>query len=201
MEKVYTNLTTGGPISVYVEDGKITRIRPLQVPKEDYPKAWTVVDRNGKKYSPPKAMRISQNILAERNRLYSEDRILYPMKRVDWDPNGNRNPQNRGKSDYVRISWDEAAEIIASEIKRLIKVNPDGTVDGHKITAITSSHHNWGIVGYKMAPFRAVLRHAGLYASWTTRTPGKAGCGARRTCTASTGASVSRSSSTSCRTR
>jgi len=150
---VYTNLTTGGPISVYVEDGKIIRIRPLQVPEADYPKAWTVVDRNGKKYSPPKAMRISQNILAERNRLYSEDRILYPMKRVDWDPNGERNPQNRGKSGYERITWDEATTIIASEIKRLVKFNADGTVDGHQITAITSSHHNWGIVGYKMAPF------------------------------------------------
>ena len=85
MEKVFTNLTTGGPISVYVEDGKITRVRPLQVPEEDYPKPWTVEDRNGKKYSPPKAMRVAQNILAEKNRLYSEDRILYPMKRVDWD--------------------------------------------------------------------------------------------------------------------
>ena len=51
MEKVFTNLTTGGPISVYVEDGKITRIRPLQVPEEDYPKAWTVEDKNGKKFT------------------------------------------------------------------------------------------------------------------------------------------------------
>ena len=63
MEKVYTNLTTGGPISVYVEDGKITRIRPLQVPEEDYPKPWTVEDKTGKVYSPPKAMRVAQNII------------------------------------------------------------------------------------------------------------------------------------------
>ena len=32
------------------------------------------------------------------------------MKRVDFDPNGERNPQNRGKSGYVRISWDEALD-------------------------------------------------------------------------------------------
>ena len=153
MEKVYTNLTTGGPISVYVEDGKITRVRPIQIPEEDYPKAWVVEDRNGKKYSPPKAMRIAQNILAERNRLYSEDRILYPMKRVDWDPNGARNQHNRGKSAFERISWDEAATIIANEINRLAPLGADGKRDGHAITAITGSHHNWGIVGYKMAPF------------------------------------------------
>ena len=153
MEKVYTNLTTGGPISVYVEDGKITRVRPIQIPEEDYPKAWVVEDRNGRKYSPPKAMRIAQNILAERNRLYSEDRIMYPMKRVDWDPNGERNQRNRGKSGFERISWDEAATIIAGEINRLAPLGPDGKRDGHAITAITGSHHNWGIVGYKMAPF------------------------------------------------
>ena len=153
MEKVYTNLTTGGPISVYVEDGKITRVRPIQIPEEDYPKAWVVEDRNGKKYSPPKAMRIAQNILAERNRLYSEDRIMYPMKRVDWDPNGERNQRNRGKSGFERISWDEAATIIAGEINRLAPLGADGKRDGHAITAITGSHHNWGIVGYKMAPF------------------------------------------------
>ena len=153
MEKVYTNLTTGGPISVYVEDGKITRVRPIQIPEEDYPKAWVVEDRNGKKYSPPKAMRIAQNILAERNRLYSEDRIMYPMKRVDWDPNGARNQRNRGKSAFERISWDEAATLIANEINRLAPLGEDGKRDGHAITAITGSHHNWGIVGYKMAPF------------------------------------------------
>ena len=119
MEKVFTNLTTGGPISVYVEDGKITRIRPLQVPEEDYPKAWTVEDKNGKKYSPPKAMRVAQNIMAEKNRLYSKDRILYPMKRVDWDPDGDRHPETRGISGYERISWDEAASILAKEINRL----------------------------------------------------------------------------------
>ena len=99
-----------------MEDGKITRVRPIQIPEEDYPKAWVVEDRNGKKYSPPKAMRIAQNILAERNRLYSEDRIMYPMKRVDWDPNGARNQRNRGKSAFERISW-----AIEKSLKQLMK--------------------------------------------------------------------------------
>ena len=35
---------------------------------------------------------------------YSKDRILYPMKRVDFDPDGDRNIQNRGKSEFERIS-------------------------------------------------------------------------------------------------
>jgi hypothetical protein len=39
----------------------------------------------------------------------------------DWNPDGDRNVENRGKSEYVRISWDEALELIAKEIKRIKK--------------------------------------------------------------------------------
>ena len=70
------------------------------------------------------------------------------MKRVDFDPDGERNPQNRGKSRYERISWDEASNIVAGEIMRVKE-----TYGGSAISGITSSHHNWGIVGYKMGPF------------------------------------------------
>jgi trimethylamine-N-oxide reductase (cytochrome c) len=41
------------------------------------------------------------------------------MKRIDWDPKGERNTQNRGKSGYERISWDEAAQIVADELLRV----------------------------------------------------------------------------------
>lgn len=148
MEKVYTNLTGGGPVSVYVEDGKVTKIRPLQIPDSDFPKPWEIVAKDGKTYSPPKAFRLSPPFHGERDRIYSKNRILYPMKRVDFDPNGERNPQNRGKSDYVRISWDEALDLVSSEIKRVQDKYGKAT-----ITGITSSHHNWGVVGYKMGPF------------------------------------------------
>ena len=154
MEQVFTNLTGGGPISVYVKDGKILRVRPLQVPEEEY-KPW-VIEAGGKKYSPPKAPCLSPCTITERNRLGTKqdpkDRILYPMKRVDFDPKGERNPQNRGKSGYVRISWEEALDIVAGEFKRVID-----TYGGSAITGLTSSHHNWGIVGYKMGPFHRFM--------------------------------------------
>jgi len=54
-----------------------------------------------------------------KKRIYSKNRVRYPLKRVDWDPNGARNPQNRGKSGYVRISWDEATQIVADELLRV----------------------------------------------------------------------------------
>jgi trimethylamine-N-oxide reductase (cytochrome c) len=150
MEQVFTSLTGGGPISVYVRDGKLVRVRPLQVAEEDL-KPW-VIEADGKKYSPPKALRLAPYVHAERNRVDSANRILYPMKRVDFDPKGERNPQNRGKSGYVRIGWDEALDIVSSEMKRLID-----TYGGSAITGITSSHHNWGIVGYKMGPFHRFM--------------------------------------------
>jgi molybdopterin guanine dinucleotide-containing S/N-oxide reductase-like protein len=154
VEKVFTNLTGGGPISVYVKDGKVVRIRPLQVPAEEF-KPWTI-EADGKKYSPPRALRLAPTTITERNRLGTEEnsknRIMYPMKRVDFDPKGERNPQNRGKSGYERISWDEALDIVSSEIKRVTE-----TYGGSALTGITSSHHNWGIVGYKMGPFHRFM--------------------------------------------
>ena len=146
MEQVYTNLACGGPISVYVEDGVIQRVRPLQIdPNDCVP--WKIEAR-GKCFSPPKAMRLTPMVHGERERTYSKDRILYPMKRVDFNPDGERNPQNRGKSGYVRISWEEASELVAGELRRV-----RDTYGGHAITGMTSSHHKWGVVSYKTGPF------------------------------------------------
>jgi molybdopterin guanine dinucleotide-containing S/N-oxide reductase-like protein len=145
-EQVFTNCTNGGPVTVYVRDGKVVRIRPLVADERDF-KPWTIA-AGGQKYSPPKKFNLAPYIHAERQRLYSEDRIKYPMIRSDFDPKGDRKPGNRGKSPYRRISWDEALDLVAGEAKRVKE-----TYGGAAITGLTSSHHNWGIVGYKMGPF------------------------------------------------
>ena len=95
-EQVFTNCTNAGPISVYVKDGKVVRIRPLVADERDF-KPWTI-EADGKKYSPPKKFNLSPYVHGERMRLYSEDRIKYPMKRVGFDPNGDRHPETRGKA-------------------------------------------------------------------------------------------------------
>jgi hypothetical protein len=41
-----TNLTTGGPVHVDVEDGRIRRILPLQLDESDGP-SWTIEARGG----------------------------------------------------------------------------------------------------------------------------------------------------------
>ena len=153
-EEVFTNCTNAGPISVYVKDGKIIRIRPLSAEKKDF-RPWTI-EANGRKYTPARKFNLSPYVHAERERVYSEDRIRYPMKRVDFDPNGARNPQNRGKSPHQRITWDEALDMVGAEIRRVRE-----TYGPSALAGMTSSHHNWGIVGYKMGPFYRFLNMIG----------------------------------------
>ena len=43
-EQVFTSCVVGGPISVYVKDGKIYRIRPLAIDEHDL-KPWTITAR------------------------------------------------------------------------------------------------------------------------------------------------------------
>lgn len=57
-----------------------------------------------------------------KNRVYSPARVKYPLKRVDFDhkaPANRRNVENRGKTGFVRISWEEALDILTSELKRI----------------------------------------------------------------------------------
>ena len=145
--QVYTSCTNAGPISVYVENGRVVRIRPLVADAKDF-KPWTI-EAGGKGYSPPKQFNLAPFVLAERNRLYSKDRIRTPLKRVDFNAAGARNQHMRGKSGYVPISWDEALDLVAGEIQRV-----QGTYGQGAVTAMTSSHHNWGMVGYKISAFQ-----------------------------------------------
>ena len=94
-EQVFTNCTTGGPVFAYVKNGKITRLEPLQLGPDDA-KSW-VIEARGKKFSPPRIARLSSYTLAERSRIYAPNRILYPLKRVDFNPKGDRKAKNRGK--------------------------------------------------------------------------------------------------------
>ncbi len=158
-EKIYRNNTVGGPVNVHVENEKITRIRPLDIDESDY-KDWTIEAR-GASFTPLRKVTLSQVVMTEKDRLYSQDRLKYPMIREDFDPNGNRNPQNRGKSGYRRASWDEALDMVASEIKRV-----QSEFGKESVAAITSSHHNWGNVGYKKSAFSRFFNFIGYTEIW-----------------------------------
>src|SRR5215468_9056788 len=140
----YCNMTNGGPVFVYVKAGRIVRMTPIEFDDSD-PQPWTIEAR-GLKLTPPRKTTLAPHGQNAKSIVYSPDRLLYPMKRVDFDPNGERNPQNRGKSSYVRISWAEALDLVAGEIKRLKRTYGPG------VMAVShGSHHTWGNIGYYLS--------------------------------------------------
>lgn len=137
----FTTMTNGGPCFVYVQQGKIVRITPIDLQPNDGA-SWSIAAR-GKTFVPPRKATVAPHALAWRSMVYSPERVLYPMKRVDFDPDGARNPERRGVSGYVRISWDEALDLVAKEIKRVKKqYGPAAILFNHP------SHHTWGNIGY-----------------------------------------------------
>ena len=55
---------------------------------------------------------------SQRHQCFGADRIKYPMKRKNWEPGGGKK-ELRGQDEWVRISWDEALDIVSSEIERI----------------------------------------------------------------------------------
>lgn len=137
----------GKPAAVDVKDGKIIRIRPFHYDWKYKPeefKPWKIEAR-GKSFEPRMKTLLDPLALAYKKRVYSAHRILHPLKRVDFDPNGDRHIENRGNSGFVRITWNEALDIIESEIKRVTdKYGPYAILcqcDGHGETKCVHGPH------------------------------------------------------------
>jgi len=160
-------------VQVECDNGKIVRIRPLHYDWK-YPdlKPWKMEAR-GSTFSPCMESLIPPFTLGYKNRVYSPNRVLYPLKRVDWDPSGapgstgpgGRNTQNRGKSKYKRISWDEALDIVTSEINRVKESYGMEAIlsqsDGHGESATIHASHGC---------HRRLLRMLGGYTLQTRNT-------------------------------
>ncbi|MFC1869398.1 molybdopterin-dependent oxidoreductase [Thermodesulfobacteriota bacterium] len=113
--------TDGNAAAIDVKDGKIIRIRPLHYDWKYKPEEFSPwkIEARGQTFEPCMKTLMPPFSLGYKKRVYSSNRILYPMKRVDFDPDGERNIENRGKSGYVRIPWDEALDLIVNEINRI----------------------------------------------------------------------------------
>ncbi len=163
----------GGECVVDVKDGKAVRIRPFHYDwKYDKKKfnAWKM-KRNGKTLEPLMKALPGTFSLAYKKRTFSPNRIKYPLIRVDWDPKGERNPQNRGKSKYRRISWDEATTIIANEIKRVHKQYGPCSIlvqgDGHgECKTIHTPHGHQGRLLDMMGGFTQQVRNPDSWEGW-----------------------------------
>lgn len=78
-------------ILIYVKDGKVAKVE-------------------GDKENPYNQGRLCSRCLALPDYVYHPDRLLYPMKRDRGD---------RGKDKFVRITWDEAYDIIEKNLKEI----------------------------------------------------------------------------------
>ncbi len=133
---------------VDVNNGKIVRIRPMnydgKVKTDEVIPITMEAHGNVYKQNVTKAL-LAPHHMSYKKRVYSPNRILYPLKRGDWSPDGDRNAQNRGKSKYERISWDEALDIIVKEINRIIKEYGASAIlaqaDGHGETKVVHPAH------------------------------------------------------------
>jgi molybdopterin guanine dinucleotide-containing S/N-oxide reductase-like protein len=163
----------GAPCAVDYRDGKIIRIRPLhydwKYERKDL-NPWKF-DVRGKVLEPSFKSCPSPFSLGYKKRAFSPNRIKYPLKRIDWDPNGERNTQNRGKSKYKRISWDEAAEIISDEIKRIHKKYGPyailAQVDGHgECKSVHAAHGQSTLLLDKLGGFTQQTRNPDSWEGW-----------------------------------
>lgn len=99
---VTTTCTThcggGCLLRVHLKDGVITRIETDEGEEPQY--------------------RACLRGRAQRQKVYAPDRLKYPMRRVG----------KRGEGRFERISWDEAMDTIASEIKRIRAAYGSGSI-------------------------------------------------------------------------
>ena len=150
-----TNCTTGGPVFVDVDHGKIIRMTPIDLDDDD--KGDWVIEARGRTFKPPRRTTLSPYAQASRSMVYSPKRVLTPLKRVDWDPAGERNSQNRGVSGYEPISWDEALDLVTGEMIREKREHGPGS-----IFTTCSSHHLWGNIGYRHSAYYRFLNLMGM---------------------------------------
>lgn len=62
--------------------------------------------------------RACQRGRSQRMQVFGADRLKYPMKRKNWSPE-DPHGELRGEDEWERISWDEAFDLVATEIKRI----------------------------------------------------------------------------------
>jgi anaerobic dimethyl sulfoxide reductase subunit A len=117
-------------VKAYVKDGVVTRVKTDDTHPDspDYPQQRACARGRSQRYQ-----------------VFSADRIKYPLKRKNWEPGGGKK-ELRGQDEWVRITWDEALDILASELTRIReKYGPESIFKGNSAVAASGGYvNNWG---------------------------------------------------------
>ena len=105
---------------------------------------------------------------SQRHQVFGVDRIKYPMKRKNWEPGGGKK-ELRGKDEWVRISWDEALDLVAGEIKRVKDTYGNEGLflprtSSRLINAYGGATDSWGVTSEGAWPMVRDQMTAGLWA-------------------------------------
>jgi hypothetical protein len=141
----YTNGTNSGPIFVYVKDGKILRTTPIDFDEEDAA-SWRST-RAARPSSRSAAPRCATHAICLKSMVYSKNRILYPMKRVDFDPRRRAQHPEPRQVEVRAHQLGRSDDIVVKEIKRAKAVGPGA------ICVANGSHHQWGNLGHYLSAF------------------------------------------------
>jgi len=96
-------------------------------------------------------------------RTYAEDRILYPCVREGYLKHGYKSDKSkRGSDKYVRVSWEQAFDLVANEMKRIYK--------DYGYEAIYGGSYGWYCVGALNNPQALLGRMLGVAGGYTSRT-------------------------------
>lgn len=155
--KTMCSMHCGGQclLQVHVKNGKITRI---------------ATDENDEEKAPQ--LRACIRGRAQRQKVYSPHRILYPLKRVG----------KRGEGKFKRISWEEAFATVVGELKRIKETYGNEAIffygGGGNITYISDSDNyrrllnlfggystTWGIDSREAGRYMSAITYGRRYVS------------------------------------
>ena len=102
---------------------------------------------------------------AYRQRVYAPDRLLYPLKRTGA----------RGAGEFTRVSWDEALETIAHEMRRVRDTYGNASflhfcsmADAHTLHHVQAFHRLLCQFGGYTAPWGTISNEGDNFAAGTT---------------------------------
>ena len=100
--------------------------------------------------------RLAAHGQCQKSMVYSKNRILYPMKRVDFDPDGERNIQNRGKSSSCGSAGTRRSKSLRRKSSAAKAKGPGA------IAVANGSHHQWGNLGHYLSAFNRFWNLVGV---------------------------------------